>query len=97
MMTKVMLDDVVCVKADGDYVVIHKSDGSTLMTLMTLKSLEKQVPSDRFCRVHRSWIVNIDKVRGLRGGKILVALPAVGVTTSRGPTALLSMISNKVR
>lgn len=76
MMTKVMLDDIVCVKADGDYVVIHKTDGSTLMTLMTLKSLEKQVPSDRFCRVHRSWIVNIDKVRGLRGGKILVALPA---------------------
>ena len=37
-----------------------------LMTLMTLKALEKQLPYDRFCRTHRSWIVNVDKVRGIR-------------------------------
>lgn len=72
MMTKVMLDDIVYVKAEGDYVVIHKTDGSSLMTLMTLKTLEKQLPFDRFCRVHRSWIVNIDKVRGLKAGRLLV-------------------------
>ena len=72
VMTKVPLDDIICIKADGDYIVIHKADGKTLMTLMTLKSLEKQLPYDRFCRTHRSWIVNIDKVRGIRDGKILV-------------------------
>ena len=49
MMTKVPLDDILYVKADGDYIVIHKADGKTLMTLMTLKSLEKQLPFDRFC------------------------------------------------
>ena len=72
VMTKVPLDDIICIKADGDYIVIHKADGKTLMTLMTLKALEKQLPYDRFCRTHRSWIVNIDKVRGIRDGKILV-------------------------
>ena len=73
MMTKVKLDDILYARADGDYVVVTKSDGSSLMTLMTLKSLEKQLPFDRFCRVHRSWIVNIDKVSGIKSGKILVA------------------------
>ena len=63
VMTKVLLDDILYVKADGDYIVIHKADGKTLMTLMTLKTLEKQLPYDRFCRTHRSWIVNADKVR----------------------------------
>ena len=72
VMTKVPLDDIICIKADGDYIVIQKADGKTLMTLMTLKALEKQLPYDRFCRTHRSWIVNIDKVRGIRDGKILV-------------------------
>jgi DNA-binding LytR/AlgR family response regulator len=72
MMTKVPLDDILYVKADGDYIVIHKADGKTLMTLMTLKSLEKQLPYDRFCRTHRSWIVNVDKVHGIRDGKLLV-------------------------
>ena len=82
MMTKIMLDDIMSVRADGDYVVINKSDGQSLMTLMTLKTLEKQLPFDRFCRVHRSWIVNIDKVRGLRGGKLLVGNTEIPLSDS---------------
>ncbi len=72
VMTKIPLDDILCIKADGDYIVIHKADGKPLMTLMTLKALEKQLPYDRFCRTHRSWIVNVDKVHGIRDGKLLV-------------------------
>ena len=72
VMTKVPLDDILYIKAEGDYIVIHKADGKTLMTLMTLKTLEKQLPYDRFCRTHRSWIVNVDKVHGIRDGKLLV-------------------------
>ena len=82
MMTKIMLNDIMSVRADGDYVVINKSDGQSLMTLMTLKTLEKQLPFDRFCRVHRSWIVNIDKVRGLRGGKLLVGNTEIPLSDS---------------
>ena len=82
MMKKIMLDDIMSVRADGDYVVINKSDGQSLMILMTLKTLEKQLPFDRFCRVHRSWIVNIDKVRGLRGGKLLVGNTEIPLSDS---------------
>ena len=82
MMTKIMLDDIMSVRADGDYIVINKSDGQSLMTLMTLKTLEKTLPFDRFCRVHRSWIVNIDKVRGLKGGKLLVGNTEIPLSDS---------------
>ena len=82
MMTKVMLGDIMSVRADGDYIVINKSDGQSLMTLMTLKTLEKTLPFDRFCRVHRSWIVNIDKVRGLKGGKLLVGNTEIPLSDS---------------
>ena len=82
MMTKVPLDDILYVKADGDYIVIHKADGKTLMTLMTLKALEKQLPFDRFCRTHRSWIVNVDKARGIRDGKILVGDAVIPLSDS---------------
>lgn len=73
MMTRVPLDDIDFVKAEGDYIVIYKSDGEKLMTLMTLKALEKQLPIDRFCRTHRSYIVAVDKVRGIQSGKLSVA------------------------
>lgn len=67
------LDDIVYVQSDGDYIVIHLSDGSAPMVLMTLKALEKQLPFDRFCRIHRSYLVNVDKVEGLKGGKVAIA------------------------
>ena len=94
VMTKVPLDDILYVKADGDYIVIHKADGKTLMTLMTLKALEKQLPYDRFCRTHRSWIVNADKVRGIRDGKILVADAIIPLSDSC-KAAFFELLSHK--
>ena len=94
VMTKVLLDDILYVKADGDYIVIHKADGKTLMTLMTLKTLEKQLPYDRFCRTHRSWIVNADKVRGIRDGKILVADAVIPLSDSC-KAAFFELLSHK--
>ena len=94
VMTKVPLDDIVYVKADGDYIVIHKADGKTLMTLMTLKTLEKQLPYERFCRTHRSWIVNADKVRGIRDGKILVADAVIPLSDSC-KAAFFELLSHK--
>ena len=73
MKRRLPLDDILYVQSDGDYIVIHLSDGSAPMVLMTLKSLERQLPFDRFCRIHRSYRVNVDKVGGLKGGKVSVA------------------------
>ena len=94
VMTKVPLDDILYVKADGDYIVIHKADGKTLMTLMTLKALEKQLPFDRFCRTHRSWIVNVDKARGIRDGKILVGDAVIPLSDSC-KAAFFELLSHK--
>ena len=90
----IMMDDILYVKADGDYIVIHKADGKTLMTLMTLKSLEKQLPFDRFCRTHRSWIVNVDKARGIRDGKILVGDAVIPLSDSC-KAAFFELLSHK--
>ncbi|MBR3030609.1 MAG: LytTR family transcriptional regulator DNA-binding domain-containing protein [Bacteroidales bacterium] len=73
MKKQLKLDDILYANSDGDYVLIHLSDGSAPMVLMTLKSLEKQLPYDRFCRIHRSYLVNVDKIEGLKGGKVYVA------------------------
>lgn len=73
MKKQLPLDDILYVKSDGDYIVIHLADGAAPMVLMTLKALEKQLPYGRFCRIHRSYLVNMDKVEGLKGGKVSLA------------------------
>ena len=86
MLTRIPLDEILYVRSDGDYIVIARADGSRPMTLMTLKALEKQLPPERFCRVHRSWLVNIDRIGGLKDGKILVADTAIPLADSCKPT-----------
>lgn len=88
------LDEILFVKSDGDYIVIHLSDGQAPMVLMTLKALEKQLPYGLFCRIHRSYLVNIEKVDGLKGGKVLVAGEALPLSDSC-KAAFFELLSHK--
>ena len=94
VMTRIPFDDILYVKSDGDYIVIHKTDGETPMTLMTLKALEKQLPFTRFCRVHRSYLVNVDQVRGIQDGKLLIGKDRLPLSDSCKP-AFFELLSHK--
>ena len=51
--------EIACIQAEGDYVMIHSQKGRYLKE-QTMKSLEAGLPTDKFARVHRSSIVNVD-------------------------------------
>jgi len=52
------------VEADGNYVVVH-ADGERHRLRSTLGNLHERLPSDRFLRIHRSTLVNVDRIREL--------------------------------
>jgi len=54
----IMISEIICIQAEGDYVMIHTEKGKFLKE-QTMKSLENTLPSDQFVRVHRSSIINI--------------------------------------
>ena len=58
-------DQVHYAQADGDYSRIHTYDRSYLCTA-SLGELEERLPSSRFARIHRSYLVNLSKVAGVR-------------------------------
>ena len=57
---KINFDEILYVESIKDYVNI-KTENQEYIVLDTLKSLEKQL-SDRFTRIHKSFIVNVDKI-----------------------------------
>ena len=58
-------DQVHYVQADGDYSRVHTYDRSYLCTA-SLGELEERLPGARFARIHRSYLVNLSKVAGVR-------------------------------
>ena len=49
------------IEALGDYVKLV-TEHDALVVLSTMKAFEQLLPSDRFLRIHKSYIVNLDKV-----------------------------------
>lgn len=58
---KIYISKINWIEAFGDYIKIITDDENHLV-LSTMKSFENDLPSDKFMRVHKSFIINIDKV-----------------------------------
>lgn len=66
-----------------DYVKIYTDDDpNPILTLMSMKGLETSLPEDLFMRVHRSFIVNMDKVRIVERNCIIMGNALIPVSES---------------
>ncbi len=61
LLVKFNMNDILWIEAFGDYVKV-KTQKKLHIVYATLKSVEKKLPSDRFIRIHRSYMVQIDKI-----------------------------------
>ena len=68
-MVKIDLQEIEYIEALEDYVKIHLTNSKPVLTLMTLKSVLEKLPTDKFKRIHRSYIVPIAKVQSILNRK----------------------------
>jgi len=71
MIVKIRLDDIVYVETAKDYVFIH-TDKTRYMTLVSLRHFEENLPSSKFMRVHRYFLVALKCVQKLEGNQLYV-------------------------
>lgn len=62
--------DIVFLESMKDYTKIKTISGQSLLVLETMSSLLKQLPEDRFIRIHRSYAVNESKIDSIAPNKI---------------------------
>ncbi len=60
-LVKVRLDEILYVEGLKDYVTIH-TNSQKITTLQRMKALEEQLPTDKFIRIHNSYIVAVDAI-----------------------------------
>lgn len=78
---KINLTDIFFLKGMGDYVSIHTHSGR-IMTLENMKSFEAKLPKDRFIRVHKSFLISMEKIEFVERNRVKIGeeLIPVGAT-----------------
>ncbi|MCX6305825.1 MAG: LytTR family DNA-binding domain-containing protein [Bacteroidetes bacterium] len=68
---RINLDEIKYIEAMSEYVRIHSINSKPVMTQLSMKSIEEQLPDDRFMRVHRSFIINLSKISVIERNRIV--------------------------
>jgi len=78
VLKKINVDDILYLEAMGDYVKVYT--GLRFFVLhATLKSIEEKLPAAKFVRVHRSYIVSLNKIDFIQDGAITIGKASVPI------------------
>lgn len=73
-LVKVLFADIIWVEGSGDYVKIHlKSSPKPLLVRTSAKTLESELPQDKFLRIHKSYIVAVASITAVRKNSVFIA------------------------
>ncbi len=69
---RIRYDSILYVEGMREYVTIYCQNNEKVITLESLRNLEETMPDDMFIRIHKSYIVRIDKIKALYGNQLKV-------------------------
>lgn len=80
---QVELDKILFIEGLKDYIKIHLEDmARPILSLTSLKSMKEKLPAERFIRVHRSFIVQKQKIKIIEKGRIIFGKNYIPVSDS---------------
>lgn len=82
-LVQIELKNILYVEGLKDYIKIYEEGKSKpILSLMSMKAMEEMLPASRFMRVHRSYIVQKDKIRIIDRGRIVFGKNYIPVSDS---------------
>jgi DNA-binding LytR/AlgR family response regulator len=84
LLKKLKLDEILWIEAMGDYVKI-RTESQWHIVHSTLKAVEEKINSSRLMRVHRSYIISLDKIDSIEDGAVNIVNTPIPVAESYRP------------
>ena len=92
---KIFYHDLLYVEGFLNYVVLHTVSGK-MMVYMTIKSMLEQLPPELFIKVHKSYIVNITKIKGIEGSTIKIGNSNIGISQNLKDEVVKKILKDKL-
>lgn len=78
---KIYLKNILYLEGFRDYVKVYLAgQGTFIKALITMKSLEEKLPADSFIRIHRSFIVSVDKIDSISRTTVRIGKAVIPVS-----------------
>ncbi len=90
---KVMIDEILYIEGMRDYLKIHTTS-KKIMTLQGFSEFEKLIPSNLVCRVHKSYMVSLNKIESIERSRIKIADQLIPISDTY-KEAFFQHINNK--
>lgn len=80
-MLKVDFESIIYIESYSDYIKIHLAN-ETIVTRETISAIEAKLPSDKFLRIHRSFIIAINKISSFTNEHVVIVNKALTISRS---------------
>ena len=77
--------DILYVEALADYVTVHCDSGDKFTILSTMKAIEHKLSSEDFVRIHRSYIIRLEKIKAIEDDTVSVGPIILPISRSHKP------------
>ena len=80
-LVRIAFSDILYIEGLKDYVKVHlESETKPVLSLTSLKALEEKLPTRKFMRIHRSYIVALDKITAVSRNKVQIGVTNLSVS-----------------
>ncbi|MEO8174657.1 MAG: LytTR family DNA-binding domain-containing protein [Sediminibacterium sp.] len=94
-LVKILYADLLFAEATQNYVTIHTKDKKYL-THLTFKSIEENLPSAEFLKVHKSYIVNLSRIDGIDADGVIIGSYTIPISRSNKEAVMEIILRGKL-
>jgi DNA-binding LytR/AlgR family response regulator len=92
---KVFYGDLIYAEAMLNYVMLY-TNSKKMIVYVTIKSLEEQLPADMFMKVHKSFIVNLSKIRSIEGNILDIGNEKITISQNLRDKVISEVVKDKM-
>lgn len=94
-LVKIFFDEILYIEALQNYISIHTVN-KKYITYLTFKSIEDYLPSDKFIKTHKSYIVSASKIESIEGNDILVGNQHIPISRNLRDEVMEKILKGKI-
>ncbi len=91
---KILVDEIIYVESMGDYIRFYLED-KKVVALLSMARIISFLPADRFIQIHRSYIINMEKINFIQNNIISLGQYQLPISKSR-KKELMDFINSKL-